>query len=130
VGIASACADRLVTDGVGTLTTDLFIGLLPEEPDTCVAVFEYGGLGPVETFGDGGISLDRPQVQVLVRAADYETGLAKAVAARVSLSALVNVSLSGLVVLRVAPQSSVNFLGNDKQDRPMFSVSFAAVVDV
>lgn len=130
--ILEAAGAQLVTDGVGTLASNIFLGILPESPDLCIGVFEYAGLPPYETFNDGGLSLDRPNVQVLVRGPrnDYVAARDKAVAARNSLAKLANVSVSGVTVLRLSPSTSVNAIGYDDNDRPMFSVSFMGVVDV
>ena len=40
-----------VTDTALTMGTNLFLGRLPDTPDTCVAVFETSGEGPVNTGG-------------------------------------------------------------------------------
>ena len=56
-----------------TLGTNLFLSKMPESPDYCVAIFEYEGLPPIETFGSAGFVIERPSLQVMVRAAreDY-----------------------------------------------------------
>lgn len=68
-----ALGTRLATDGVGTLGTDLFLSHMPESPDACVAIYEYGGSVPEMTMGAGLYAINRPRVQVKVRTAreDY-----------------------------------------------------------
>ena len=34
-----------------TLGTNLFLGRLPESPDTCVAIYQTGGLAPIDQLG-------------------------------------------------------------------------------
>jgi len=40
-----------VTDVTLTLGTNLFLGRLPESPDTCVAIYETAGTAPTDVFG-------------------------------------------------------------------------------
>jgi len=121
-----ALGERLQTDGIGTLGTDLFLSLMPESPDACVALFEYGGQAPALTMGSGLYAINRPRVQVKVRSLreDYPAAFTKAVACRDSLSGITNVSLSGVAFARVSPTTSVNPIGLDANDRQQMSVNF------
>ena len=44
--ILEAVGDYLVTNSQGVLGTSLFLGVLPESPDVCVAVLESEGSSP------------------------------------------------------------------------------------
>jgi hypothetical protein len=57
--IASACSL--------TVGTDLFKGKLPDTPDECAAVFEYGGLAPDYTLGQTAASVEYPRIQFVFR---------------------------------------------------------------
>jgi hypothetical protein len=129
--ILEALAEKLQDDGVGTVGTNIFIGLMPSTPDVCIALYEYSGEPPRETFNDGGASIDVPSVQVMVRAGrnDYPTARAKIIAVRNSLSSVANVTVEGVVFLRVHELSAVNALGVDENDRPRFTQSFQALVE-
>jgi hypothetical protein len=37
----------------GTLGTDIFLAVLPESPDACVAIYENSGSSPTFTMGAG-----------------------------------------------------------------------------
>lgn len=65
--------DYLEDNGIGTTSTDLFIGKLEGEPDDQIALFSTGGLAP-----DVDVPIAKPTVQVLVRNTDYATGWQKA----------------------------------------------------
>lgn len=121
-----ALGTRLATDGVGTLGTTLFLSHMPESPDACVAIYEYGGSVPEMTMGAGLYAINRPRVQVKVRTAreDYPGGATKARAARDSLAGIVNQTLSTVAFARVSPTTSINPLGMDENDRHQFSVNF------
>jgi hypothetical protein len=124
-------ADKMATDGVGTVGTNIFIGIMPNSPDACLALYEYAGEGPMEAFNDGGVSLDVPSVQVMSRGGrmDYPAAKTLIVAARNSLTAVTNETLGTVRFLRVREMSAINTLGPDVNDRPLFTVSFQAVVE-
>ena len=68
-------AAKLQTLSVGTIGVDLFKGTMPETPDACTAVFEYGGVAPTMGFGSAGIFYESPSVQIVCRGVkdDYST---------------------------------------------------------
>lgn len=129
--ILEAVGSKLQTDGVGTLGSTLFLSLMPDTPDVCVAVYEYEGLVPLDTFGASvTVALDRPQIQVMTRATrnDYVTARDKAVDVRNSLAKISNTNISGIQILRIAPNSAINPIGLDEKDRPLVTITFTAVV--
>lgn len=103
-----------------TLGTNLFLSKMPESPDYCVAIFEYEGLPPIETFGSAGFVIERPSLQVMVRASreDYVTARDKAVTLRNLIAAISNTTLSSIGILRVTSMGSINPLGVDELERP------------
>jgi hypothetical protein len=77
-------------------------------------------LPPIETFGSKGFVIERPSLQVMVRAAreDYVTARDKAVTLRTLISAISNTTLSNIGILRVTSMGSINPLGVDELERP------------
>ncbi len=73
MNLVKELADYLAARGVGAVGADVFVGGLPEEPSACIAVLDTGGFGP-----DADLPLVDPTVEILCRAADYETANAKA----------------------------------------------------
>lgn len=128
--ILEAIGDYLVTNSHGTLGTDLFLGVLPESPDACVAIFESEGGSPSYTFGTGGIVIDAPNIQILTRAGrdDYPTARDKADTIRKLLAALSNTTVSGINILRVESIGSVGAVGLDEKSRPIMSANFRCMV--
>ena len=114
----------------GTLGTNLFLGVLPESPDACVAVYENAGSSPAFTMGTGGIVIDYPMIQIIARAAreDYPTARDKAENIRVLLASVLETSVSGVHIRRMEPMGSVNQLGVDPKYRPLISVNFRCLV--
>ena len=126
--ILEAIGNYLVAQGQGTLGTDLFLSRMPETPDACVCVYE--GEGGVPEFTMGTTMLDNPAIQIIVRGAreDYVTARDKAQTIRLLLSGLTNETLSGVVILRFSPIGSILPMGFDKNDRPMISSNYRAIV--
>jgi len=126
-----ALAARLQSASVAVPGTDLFLGLMPNSPDECVAIYEYSGAAPLEVLVDNDATLERPSVQVMTRASrnDYPTARALMVEVRDALSAITDETISGVRFLRVQPLTSINALGVDDNERPRFTLSFQAVVE-
>ena len=128
--ILESVGDYLVTNSLGTLGTDLFLGTLPESPDACVAVYENSGTPPSFTMGTGGIVIDYPMLQVICRAGreDYPTARDKAESIRNLLASVLESTISGVHIMRIEPMGSVNPLGVDPKYRPLVSVNFRCLV--
>jgi len=126
-----ALADRLQTASVAFAATDLFIGLMPNSPDVCVALYEYSGAQPLEVMVDNSATLERPSVQVMVRAGrnDYPTAKALISSVRDTLTAITDETISGERFLRVNQISSINSLGVDENERPRFTLSLQVVME-
>jgi hypothetical protein len=125
-----AIGTQLQTAGVGTLGSTLFLSTMPETPDACVAVYEYEGMQPDFTMGAGLYAIQRPRIQVKARGVreDYPGTRDKANAARDTLSAIVNQTLSGIRFIRIEPSGSTMPLGLDQNDRPMVVVNFQVLM--
>jgi hypothetical protein len=110
--------------------TNLFYGKMPETPDLCVAVYEYTGTPPHETMGSSAFVIDRPSIQVVVRAGrdDYPSARNLAQDLRILLAAVTDTTISGLRVLRLASTGSVVSLGTDDLDRPRIAFNLDCFV--
>lgn len=129
--ILEAVGDYLAANGHGTLGTNLFLAVMPDAPDVTVCVYETAGVGgPVFTLGDGGIVADRPGLQVICRGerGDYPTPRDRAEAIRALLSAVTDVTVSGVNIMRIQPSGSLLPMGEDELGRPMVSVNFDCMV--
>lgn len=114
----------------GSLGTNIFLGILPDDPDACVAVYENAGSSPTFTMGAGGIRIDYPMLQIIARAGreDYPTARDKAENIRILLASVLEQSVSGVHIMRIEPMGSVNLLGADPKYRPLVSVNFRCLV--
>lgn len=126
-----ALADKLQAASIATAGVDMFIGLMPSSPDVCVALYEYAGEQPLEVLRDNGATLERPSVQVMARASrnDYPSARALIESVRDSLTDITDETISGVRFLRVNQNSSINAVGTDENDRPLFTLSLLTVVE-
>lgn len=126
-----AIADRLQSASIAFAAQDLFIGLMPNQPDVCIAIYEASGAAPLEVMVDNEATLERPMVQILTRAGrnDYPTARALAASVQNELVKITNEDVSGTRFLRVHAMSSINAVGPDDNHRPIFSLQLQVVVE-
>lgn len=117
-------------------TINLFVGGLPDTattPDLAASLLERGGIGPVMTLTGGSATLtnklDRPQVQVRVRAAmtGYVAGNTLVNGIFGALHGIANTQLNtgGAVFTLIMAQQSPVYLGRDERERHCWSLNFA-----
>lgn len=130
MALLDALGAHLQTSGVGTLATDIFLGVMPDSPDACILIVEDNGVGPMQTFGASAYSVERPRIRVFCRAArnDYPAARTKAVAVRAALGAIRNQTISGTAFLSVMPTSDFYPVGRDGDDRPVVAIDFSGWV--
>lgn len=124
-------ASKLVSASVGVLAGDIFLGMIPDKPDLCIALYESSSLSPLETLANMDDTLERPSVQVLVRSGrdDYEDARNKIIQVRNVLTNITNETISGQTFLRVSANSSINAIGVDDNARPRFTLSLSVVME-
>lgn len=116
-------AAKLATLGVGTVGTSIHKGMMPETPNVCTAVYEYGGAPPEFGFGAAGLDRETPAVQIVCRGEpqDYATPRATAETAYAGLAAVECATLSGggtsALYLTIHPQQSPFLLKRDANER-------------
>lgn len=111
----------LVANGQGT---NLFMGLLPPDPDDAAALYQYAGLRPEFVQNKPGISRDRPALQVKCRSKVYATAQTRAMAIYALLAFVVNEELSGTTYQRIEPLGAPFFLERDKNQRTVFAANY------
>lgn len=106
----------LISKGVATVTgIDIFKGGLPEEPDDCISLQQYGG-EPPDTLG-----YEKPGLQIFVRSASYLAAKAKAKKIDKALHCLTNITLdSGERYLSFFAQQSPYAFDRDSYNRQVF----------
>lgn len=131
MAVLNEIAAKIAALGLGTVGTNIFWGSMPETPDECCAVYEYGGSPPEMGFGTAGIHFETPAVQVVFRgpvpgpgvATSYSGPRAKAETAYRGLAAVEVATLSagagGTSALYhwIHPQQAPFLMRRDEQDR-------------
>jgi len=105
--------------GIGTLGTDIFLGLMPDEPDNCIALFEYAG-SPPDLHWNG----EYPGLQVRVRNKSYAAARTKIGEVMDKLHGLHEQTLSGTRYLLVKARGSPEVLKRDNNNRVELFVNF------
>lgn len=119
-------------------TKNLFVGGIPDAqqtPDLAATVMETGGISPLMTLtaSDSALvnKMDRPRVQIVVRAAmdGYESGNALANGIFGALQSIANTQLnppSGAVFTLIMATQSPVYLGRDEKERHRWSQNFSS----
>ena len=112
----------LKNQGVGTPGTDMFLGLMPDQPDNCVALFEYAG-SPPDLHWSG----EYPGLQVRVRNKSYAAARTKIGEVMEKLHGLHEQTLSGTRYLLIKARGSPEILKRDNNNRVELFVNFEII---
>src|SRR5689334_7983317 len=109
---------------LGALGTDLFISLMPDEPDNAACLYQYAGKEYDYTL-DGEREADKPGLQVVVRGVTHALAEARMNSLFQILSGLHNTSLSDVQYYSILAIASPFTLGIDARQRHKLAVNFA-----
>ncbi len=112
----------LQTQGIGTLGADIFLGLMPDQPDNCIALFEYAG-SPPDLHWNG----EYPGLQVRVRNKSYAAGRAKIGEIVKELHGLHEQTLAGTRYLLIKARGSPEVLKRDANNRVELFTNFEII---
>jgi len=119
-------AGRLVIAGHGTIGTDLFMHMMPEEPDECIAIFAYEGEAPRYVHDQVAFDTEAPRIQVMIRSAQPNTAYETAYAVLYSLETIRNEVINGVRYLTVKPTTSPEIIERDGNGLYLAVVNFMA----
>jgi len=112
----------LQTQGIGALGADIFLGLMPDQPDNCIALFEYAG-GPPDLHWAG----EYPGLQVRVRNKGYAAARTKIGEVMDKLHGLHEQTLYGTRYLLIKARGSPEVLKRDNNNRVELFVNFEII---
>ena len=112
----------LATKSIGTVGTDIFLGLMPDQPDNCIALFEYAG-SPPDLHWAG----EYPGLQVRVRNKSYAAGRAKIEEVVKELHGAHELTLNGTRYLLIKARGSPEVLKRDNNNRVELFVNFEII---
>lgn len=100
-------------------------GFLPSTPNTVIALYETGGLAP-DRFLMGGVTVDRPAMQVVVRGApnDYATPRLQMEKIYQGLIGLNAFTQDGTKYINFTPLQAPFLFDRDENERVKFAVNF------
>ena len=117
-----------VTDVTLPLGTNLFLGRLPDSPDTCGAIYETAGGVPDDVFGaDSAPPIENAGLMCHTRATSYSTCQSLAVDIMKTLSKVINETLTSTAYYKIEATQSPFWLMRDDQERMLCSCNFTAV---
>ena len=112
----------LATKNVGTVGTDIFLGQMPDQPDNCIALFEYAG-SPPDLHWNG----EYPGLQVRVRNKSYAAARSKIREVMAALHGLHEQTLSGTRYLLIKARGSPEILKRDASNRIELVLNFEII---
>ena len=112
----------LQSQGIGTLGANVFLGLMPDQPDNCIALFEYAG-SPPDLHWNG----EYPGLQVRVRNKSYAAARTKIGEVMTALHGVHEQTLSGTRYLLIKARGSPEVLKRDNNNRVEFFVNFEII---
>jgi hypothetical protein len=123
-----------VGTNVGSLTlgTNLFIGMMPDTPTICAAIFETASMAPDFTMNgsDAEPVLENPRIMLYVRHSSYSTGRSLIDTIWKQMQNVSNESLSSVTYLRIQGLGSPEFLERDKNFNVMFRANFQVMKEL
>lgn len=112
-----------------SVSSDIFLGDLPDTPDDCLALYQSGGQDAVHSLGAGvDETHETPTFQVRIRNTSYATANTKAESVKDILDGLVNQTINSNVYISIYMQGDINSLGRDDRNRINLTVNFIAKV--
>ncbi len=123
--------DKLTSQGVAT-TAELYVHDLPSTPDELLSLHLTAG-GPVEramSAGPGTGQLERPHVQLRVRAGHPMTAYKRAQDAYNALDHLGPVTINGVLYHHVVALQSPFFLEEDLSGRYLYVCNFEVLREI
>jgi hypothetical protein len=117
----------LATNGVGTVGTTIFKGVMPDLPVVQIGLFEYQGLGSVDA--SGGVVAYRPRLQVIVRgpASGYSAARTTAETIHTLLNRTGSLTLTGVKYHFIKALSTPMFIGRDANNNIRIGINFQIV---
>ena len=118
----SDIGNYLQVQGIGTLGTNIFLGMVPDRPDNCIVLFEYAG-SPPDLYWNG----EYPGLQVRVRNKSYAAARTKIGEVMAALHGLHEQTLSGTRYLLIKARGSPEVLKRDNNNRVELFVNFEII---
>ena len=121
--------DYLSSGGGYVSGTDLFLSILPDQPDAAIALFETGGGVPHHTMGGSNPVAELPTLQVVCRAKRYDDARLLAKDVDILLNGVRNRLINGVMYRWIQAQQSPFFINRDEQQRDEVACNYSIIRD-
>ena len=113
----------LDTSALFTDAVDLFVGEMPDDPDECVCLYDYGGASP---HPDPNMVDRNPRVNIRIRGdiGDYPGSYSNALSIISTLHGKHNEIKNSTRYISIFATSEPLWLGYDEKQRPQWSINF------
>ena len=122
-------ASHLVTQGVGVLGSNIFLGsgaVIPAGDGPYMTLTETGGTAPTRIHNIATAHTQRPTAQILVRGKNYVTTRAMAKAAYTALDGKFNATIGGTFYQRITARQEPTDIGLDDASRRQIAFNIEA----
>jgi len=122
----SVGAKSLLAAHVAISGWQIEVGAMPDKPDNVITIYDTGGQAPNPKW-----LLDFPTLQVMVRGAvgTYLATFIEAKAVKDILLGTPSQNLNSDRWVSITQNGDLGFLGRDEDERPLFSVNFALIIE-
>ena len=112
-----------------TLGTNLFLGMMPDTPAICAAIYNTNSDAPYFTMNVSTTepSLENPRVMLYLRHSSYSTGEALMYTTWKKMTEVSDDTLSSVNYLRLQALGSPEFIERDENFNVIFSANFQAM---
>jgi hypothetical protein len=117
-------AAYLVTNGIGTIGTDIFVAEVPDTPNLCVMLFEYAGSPSDHTLDSTRVTNPGLQVRVRGERNQYIAGREKCESVAALLDGLCNTTIGTHFYYSIFAAQEPSFLGLAENNRPEWVQNF------
>ncbi len=102
MAILKEIGEYLEDQSVATVGTQLFLGRMPDAPNSCLAMYVTPGLISIKAFRSSpGSVAEQPRIQVLSRSKTYAGAMSASLLVYSALDGLGNTDMSGVTYLYI-----------------------------
>lgn len=132
MALLNEIGDYLSSQGVGTLGQNLFLGYLPDSPNSAGAIYPTGGITAVHAFNPspGQAKAQRPSVQIVWRSSSFSVAESKLRTVWSLMDGLPERTLGGTRYQSIEAISDPFLMNRDEQGRTIMACNFMIAKDV
>lgn len=107
-----------------TLGTNLFLSLMPDQPDDCTVIYEFTGMAPAYSMGRDLPAIEMPRIQVVCRSTSYSSARTRIDSIWQALQGIRDETLTATTYLAFTALGSPEPLARDASQRERIGATF------